>query len=409
MSDLPPLDQPQAYVVVGPDDQRGPYTLELLIGEVVAGRLHESTPVWWPGLADWTTMSAHPAIAAEIQQRRNPAPAASAFAPPVAVPPPPAEPQAPAQPEQPAPGQYQQAETYGYTQSGGGYPAQATPGQDYSTEMYAGNAVYANPAIDPTPAQEPMAAVSEVDQNVSTAHDAPVEAQDATWMAGETTVAAEVAGGDEADVPSGTVDADITDAVVVDAVDITPADFASVDQSPAGFTAAGPAQGLDPRDGQAFADLVTRSRARADAASIVADIDSNFVGALGAAVATEGLTETARNDEGDSHRVSYAAGDSATLDVTLDKVTGQAMAVRDGHVALDVSYRSSTYGGGAQGGTGEHGEITVTTEEWGGAATSQVSLLLPLADYVSEDYTVDRAALERDLHAVVASVRHKLG
>ncbi len=75
MSDLPPLDQPQAHVVVGPNDQRGPYALELLISEVIAGRLSDETPVWWPGLPDWTTMGAHPGVAAELQARRAPAPA----------------------------------------------------------------------------------------------------------------------------------------------------------------------------------------------------------------------------------------------------------------------------------------------------------------------------------------------
>ena len=70
MSDLPPLDQSQAYVVVGPNDQRGPYTMELLISEVLAGRLSEATPVWWPGLADWTTMGGHPGVAGELASRR---------------------------------------------------------------------------------------------------------------------------------------------------------------------------------------------------------------------------------------------------------------------------------------------------------------------------------------------------
>lgn len=75
MTELPPLDQPQAYVVVGPNDQRGPYTMELLLGEVIAGRLSEATPVWWPGLADWTTMGGHPGVAAELARRRGGAPA----------------------------------------------------------------------------------------------------------------------------------------------------------------------------------------------------------------------------------------------------------------------------------------------------------------------------------------------
>ena len=96
MTDLPPLDQPQAYVVVGPNDQRGPYTMELLISEVLAGRLSEATPVWWPGLADWTTMGAHQGVADELARRRAAAatpawaepaaPAADPYAQPAAAP-----------------------------------------------------------------------------------------------------------------------------------------------------------------------------------------------------------------------------------------------------------------------------------------------------------------------------------
>lgn len=86
MSDLPPLDQSQAYVVVGPNDQRGPYTMELLISEVIAGRLSEATPVWWPGLADWTTMGGHPGVVDELARRRAAtAPAAPGWADPSAA------------------------------------------------------------------------------------------------------------------------------------------------------------------------------------------------------------------------------------------------------------------------------------------------------------------------------------
>lgn len=103
MSELPPLDQSQAYVVVGPNDQRGPYTMELLIGEVVAGRLSDATPVWWPGLADWTTMGSHPGVAAEIAQRRSAPAAAPAWADPGAAPMAPAPMAAPAPIADPAP------------------------------------------------------------------------------------------------------------------------------------------------------------------------------------------------------------------------------------------------------------------------------------------------------------------
>ena len=97
MSDLPPLDQSQAYVVVGPNDQRGTYTLDLLIDEVVAGRLHDATPVWWPGLAEWTTMNGHPGLAAEIARRRSAAAAQPGAA----------QPQTSEQPQS-----YQQPQTY---------------------------------------------------------------------------------------------------------------------------------------------------------------------------------------------------------------------------------------------------------------------------------------------------------
>lgn len=70
MDRLPPLDQPVAWVVVHGHEQAGPYTLEVLISEVVAGRLAETTPVWWPPMADWTTIMANDAMAAEIERRR---------------------------------------------------------------------------------------------------------------------------------------------------------------------------------------------------------------------------------------------------------------------------------------------------------------------------------------------------
>jgi hypothetical protein len=381
MSDLPPLDQPQAYVVVGPDDQRGPYTLELLISEVVAGRLSEQSPVWWPGLADWTTMASHPGVAGEIQRRRTPT----------------SPPSAPA-PEQPAPGQHQQAEGWGYGQSGTGYGVQSSPGQDYSTEMYAGYGAPAEADVAPEPVQEPAAPVVPVDQPIGAATGAPVEAQESTTMAGET-VAAEVAGGDEADTPM------VAPAVEVPAADIGPEDFMAADEGSTGASAAGAAQGLDPGHGATFADLVARSRARADAAAIVAQLDDGFVAAAVSAAEGLGLTGTGREDDAGSHRLAFSVDDSTTLEVTLGRVTGRGLALRDGEVALGVTCRSTTYGGGAKGGSGEHGEIVVTSEEWGGASMAAVGLLLAIADYVDESHTLDRAALERDLTAAMSAVR----
>jgi hypothetical protein len=429
MSDLPSLDQPQAYVVVGPDDQRGPYSLELLVGEVVAGRLHDATPVWWPGLGDWTTMTGHPGLAAEIQRRRSPAPAASAFMPPAAPPQPQQSPQGqPTEPAAPGFGQYQQAEGFSQSQGAGGYPAAATPGQDYSTDMYAGYGAAAQPSVEPVPAEEPMAEVSPVEEPVQPAG-GPAEAQDAVQMHGQT-VAADVAGGDTTEMhppaepaatgmfstgaapPMESVVSDTGVVMEVEPIQLTPQDFEAVDQPvidvDGGYRAAGDAMGLDPGHGAAFADLIERSRARSEAAAVVASIDDAIVSAVASAASAQGLTELGRTDDADGHHLSFRTLAGDTWQVDLGKVTGSEVAVREGDLALDASCTSTTYSGSATASTGEHGEIAVTTGEMGGASTAHLSLLLPLADYVLEDRTVDTAALERDLQAVIVTVRQRL-
>lgn len=60
-----------AWVVVHGREQVGPYALELLIDEVIAGRLADTTPVWWPPLADWTTIRDNVGLLAEIERRRR--------------------------------------------------------------------------------------------------------------------------------------------------------------------------------------------------------------------------------------------------------------------------------------------------------------------------------------------------
>jgi hypothetical protein len=100
--------------------------MELLISEVLAGRLSEATPVWWPGLADWTTMGGHPGVMAELARRRSPA-APAAPAPAWAEPAPQVDPYA-----QPAPA----ADPY------------AQPAQDPYAQPAAADP-YAQPAADP--------------------------------------------------------------------------------------------------------------------------------------------------------------------------------------------------------------------------------------------------------------------
>ena len=400
MTDLPALDQPQAYVVVGPDDQRGPYTLELLISEVVEGRLNDNTPVWWPGLSDWTTMSAHGGIAAEIAARRNPA-------------------AAPAAPAAPAAAESGQQATYGGGggQVGGGYAAETTPGQQYSTGAYQAEvSPYVQADTQPQVAQEPTVSVSAEDAPGTFATQ-PAVAEEETAVAddtfGGTTFAedAQVVQAEPAEAGGpgvfgvGGADDDVID---VPAVEVTPADFAAVDGGAVGYRAAGAAEGLDPAHGMAFSELINRSRARADAAAIVEQVDVAITDAVAGAALAQGMEAVSRDDMADRHELNFRSADGTTLTVTVGRVTGAAMALRDGHVDLNVSVTSTTYAGGVDAGTGSHGEITVRAAEFGGAAIASVSLLLPLADYVGQDMAADSAALLRDLEATIASVRARL-
>ena len=154
--------------------------------------------------------------------------------------------------------------------------------------------------------------------------------------------------------------------------------------------------------------MIRRSRARADAAAIVEDLDEAITDAVESAAGSLGFEASGRADDGDRHRLSFRAPDDTALEVSVGKVTGQAMAVRDGQVDLDVSCTSTSYGGGADAGTGEHGEIVVAMAEGGSASMASISLVLPLADYTSEDMSPDEEGLRRDMAAVIASVRHRL-
>jgi len=387
MTDLPPLDQPQAYVVVGPNDQRGPYTLELLIGEVLAGRLHDATPVWWPGLAEWTTMNAHPGVAAELARRR------AAYADPQAYAP---TPQAPA----PAPGQYEQAQYGGYDTAAPGQPTQPVSGQDYSPDMYAGQSVAANPAIDPTPVQEPYAPVSPVSEPVQPEEAAPAEAVGETQLVGES-VAAEVAGGETADVfaapaaaaPSGWTVTDPTPEVV----------------SPDQVQAPEPGSSVGAEQQAAFAALVGRSRGRAAAGDQVRAVDAGLADAVVAAAESQGFTEGDRTTGDSKHDLRFDGGPGESLGLSLGRLTGDDVAaLRSRQVPLTVRFQSATYGGELEAGTGEHGQVTVVSDEWSGQATSTVSLLLPVEDYVNEDLSIDDAAVRRDVGAAVAVVRSRM-
>lgn len=403
MSDLPPLDQPQAYIVVGPNDQRGPYTLDLLIGEVVAGRLHDATPIWWPGLGEWTTMNADPGVAAEVARRRAvpvdtmpvapvaPAPATDPYAQ-----------QAVAQPEAAPqqtydPGQYQAAQTeaaqyetaqYETAQYQAAEPVAANYGQDYSYDASAGVAVTGDAAqvVSEVPA-EPAAAVP------------------SGWTVTDTSTPA------EAPVMA---DAVIADAAAVEA-DATPAE-APADEAPAAEAPADQANAEAERVSSVtdehrtlFAGVVGRSTERAAAGDRVSAVDVAVADAVVAGAESQGFSATDRTTGETNHDLRFDGGAGETLSITLGRIKGNdPAAVLSDHAPLTVRFQAASYAGGLDAGTGEHGEVIVVADEWSGQHTSTVALLLTLGDYLSPDLDVDSAALAGDVAAIVAIVSDRL-
>lgn len=337
MSDLPPLEEPQAYVVVGPDDQRGPYTMELLIGEVLAGRLSEATPVWWPGLGDWTTMGGHAGVAGEIERRRS---ASSA----------------------PAPGWADPTPT--------GAPQPTYEQQTYEQQTY-GAQGYEQPSYEQPSYEQPSYGTQGYEQ--------PSYEQHAGGFGGLQGVAS------PAD----------------DVIDVDPIGVAPGESAPRSVAA---------HDQAAFDQLVVRSATRSAHAERIAAAEESFVDAVVDAASATGLTVTGR-DRGES-----------AYDLRLDDTHGTQVVVLLGRfptsptedlgaavVPLQVSAHASGYGVNAHSSTGQHGEVVVTTDEWTGQASSSVALLLGLDDYVDAGLVVDRGSVGRDVGAVIAVVRGRLG
>lgn len=322
MSDLPPLDQPQAYVVVGPNDQRGPYTLALLIDEVVEGRLSDATPVWWPGLADWTTMSASPGVSAEIARRRQPAaPAAGA----------------------------------GYATPA---PAPAAP----------------TPAAEPAPAPDPEPEPS-VDPNPQ-------------WSVGAQPVepAASYA------APAEDVTAEATDDDLLLEDTIVESAIVEID------------------DGHilTFAAFVARSGTRASIQGRIDTVHEQLVEAATAGVTSGGFELSERTDESTYTELRFDGADDLVI-VSLGRALGRRIEdLRSDHVPLSVSYRGSVTGLDVDAGTGEHGEVLITADEWTGQSTSSVRLFIGLDDYLDERYDVRQGVLADDLAATVAVLRARL-
>ena len=340
MSDLPPLDQPQAHVVVGPNDQRGPYALELLISEVIDGRLSDETTGWWPGLPDWTTMGSHPGIAAELQARRAPAPA-------------------------PAPG-------------------------------------WADPASQPAPVDAyaaPQPAVAE-----------PIVAEPVAAQPVAEPAAADLAGSQPSADPfaaAGVADDDIEDAIVVDdAVIVTDTVVVENGQVVAEDISISI---IEERHVEAYSGLVARSAARAQIRERVEAVDEAVVSTVIAAADDRGFALSDRVDVDHGHELRFDAPSGDLLVVSLGRVEASRVEdIRGEHLPVTVSFRSGTFEGGADAGSGGHGEVRVVADEWTGQATSTVSLFLGVADYFSESRELDEDALALDVAATIATVQQRL-
>lgn len=383
MSELPPLEEPQAYVVVGPDDQRGPYTMELLIGEVLAGRLSDATPVWWPGLADWTTMGGHPSLAAEIQRRRT----ATTDTAPGWV-----DPDATTAAPQPTYEQhpYQQAAPdQGYGQDQGGYGQQGYEQAGYgdpSQQSYDPAAAQQGGYADPgTYGDQPGTFGTSSYDSQQVVYEQAAQQRDLPQTFGT--------GGDAS---GGTlIDVDSTGAV----------SWVSDASGPDAEVAAAPDEHQ-----QAFDDLVVRSAARAARTGRVGSAQEEFLGAVTEAVGTQGFAFSGREAGDGRNDLRFDGQPGTELVVSIGSFGDVAPDdVRAATVPLTVSMRSSSHGGGVDARSGQHGEVVVVSDEWSGQSTGSLSLVLGLEDYFGAELTLDRTAVARDVSAAVAAVRRVLG
>ncbi|MGB6058803.1 MAG: GYF domain-containing protein [Microthrixaceae bacterium] len=401
MSDLPPLDQQQAYVVVGSNEQVGPYALELLISEVVAGRLADTTPVWWPSLTDWTTMAVHPGVAAEIARRRS----ATGSVPGWAAPTPAQNPSAVAQP-------------YSEPHSEQAYSDQADQAQAYAGQAGTGAAGYAQPETGQPETAQPDAGQPAIEgfEAAPTAPSAfespspsPSGAQEGSDQPGETAEAdfGAISGGYRPEQGAG---ADVGDGEIVDAEIVETR--ATVAFAGASDEASEDAGLVDDSTRATFNALVERSSRRAEAQSRVEAVDESFVSAVIVTATSFGFGLDDRTDVDRRHELRFGEQSGGLLVISLARILEEDPAqIRAASIPVTISYRADSTAsmtGSSSDGQASHGQVVVTPDEWTGQTTSSVSLFLSADDYLSEDLTLDEDGLGRDIGAVIKVVRARL-
>lgn len=81
MSTLPHMDTPDIYWIDNSSQQQGPETLATVLDRIAHQQIPLSTPVWWPGCAQWGPFDANPELIQALTVRHPPAPAAEPVAP----------------------------------------------------------------------------------------------------------------------------------------------------------------------------------------------------------------------------------------------------------------------------------------------------------------------------------------
>jgi hypothetical protein len=325
-------------------------------------------------------MNSHPGVAAELARRR------AGYADPQAY----AAPAAPA--PAPAPGQYEQ------TQYGGGWdaatsqPAQPVAGQEYA-DPYGGQAVPV--ATDPAPEQYAAPAEAQYAPPAEAQYAAPAEAQYAPPAEAPYAAPAEAPYAAPAAEPA-TAGWTVTD---------PSPEVVAPDQ----VQAPEPTSNVSPEHLATFTALVGRSQERAASGDRVREVDGALADAVVAGAESQGFQEADRTAGDANHDLRFDGGPGESLGISLGRITGDDLAgLRSGHVPLTIRFQSATYSGELDSGVGDHGEVVVVSDEWSGQATSTVSLLLSLQDYVEEDLSIDAVAVVRDVGAAVAVVRGRL-
>lgn len=382
MSDLPPLDEPHAWIVVRGTEQAGPYPLNVLIDEVVAQRLPDNTPVWWPPLADWTTLSAQPGVAAEVARRR------SLVSPGWAPPAPGQAPAAPAGPETAA-------------QMGSQATWNTEPAAPETPSVFGTADSQVTHAEDPVQTYEPAPSYEQVETHE--VYEAEVEGSPST----------DAIGFDETE---------IADAIVVESAVPEPQEQPeSVEPSPqvehvgaipvagsvASFTS-----GLEGSIRSDFAQLVARSKRRADRLEAVGTVDEKLVAGAVTAAGQCGFALAERVDVNGNHEMRFNDPSGTSLlvislgELAVNRVDEISSAVLPVTISVQVS--------GAQNVSprsvvdGEHGQIAVRPDDWTGQTTSTVSLYLGADDYVDDDLVVENSGVERDFRAAIESLKTAL-